>query len=271
MVTPEEEVYTVNETESVTFTCTAVGIPAPDITFFRGNTKLDGTGGDELNARVTLQDQTMPIDYTNSMGEVLMQVSRSITIADTMDSDSGTYTCQASNDGEMTSDDMQDFELVIQGVFIYIFSVAVTHYFICYDKYLPTVAPEITDAPDNLTVVQPQDATFSCNATARPRPNITWWRVEDGSMSQVMAVDGEYIIEEANFGERVRSSTLTIVDAEPNDTGEYACLAQNIVPGDDIEFANLTVHGKLCSNHILCAYLLHLSVLLQLFQTSYSH
>ena len=97
--------------------------------------------------------------------------------------------------------------------------------------------------PENLTVVAPDDATFFCEATARPGPNITWWRVEtDGNLTQL--VNGtDYSIEDGATGERIRNSTLIVTEAEPSDAGTYVCVAMNIV--DSIEaFAVLNVHGE---------------------------
>ena len=97
--------------------------------------------------------------------------------------------------------------------------------------------------PENLTVVAPDDATFFCEATARPGPNITWWRVEtDGNLTQL--VNGtDYSIEDGATGERIRNSTLIVIETEPSDAGTYVCVAMNIV--DSIEaFAVLNVHGE---------------------------
>ena len=46
------------------------------------------------------------------------------------------------------------------------------------------VVPQILDQPDNLTVVEPEDATFSCLATGRPRPTIAWFRLSDFALLQ---------------------------------------------------------------------------------------
>ena len=95
------------------------------------------------------------------------------------------------------------------------------------------VAPSITDAPDDLTVVQPEDATFTCVATARPRPNITWWRVEsNGSLTQVMEEANVASITEMMSGERVLMSNLTIEETEACDAGNYTCVAENEVDTD---------------------------------------
>ena len=104
-----------------------------------------------------------------------------------------------------------------------------------------TVAPNITGAPDDLTVVQPEDATFTCVATARPRPNITWWRVEsDGSLTQVMEEANVASITEMMSGERVLMSNLTIESAQPSDAGDYTCVAETSAT------AALVVHGEFC-------------------------
>ena len=102
----------------------------------------------------------------------------------------------------------------------------------------------ITQTPDNLTVVQPENATFSCVATARPRPTITWWREENGTQSQIVAMDNVYYIDDQELGvERERMSTLIIIEADPSDAGTYLCLAENEA-GIDYATAELTVHGE---------------------------
>ena len=117
--------------------------------------------------------------------------------------------------------------------------------FICYSPTalsFSTVAPQILDPPDDLTVVQPQDATFSCLATGRPRPTIVWTRLSD--MVQLQNQSGVYRIEEWEIGDRERRSNLTILGSQPSDAGGYACVAVN-VPGNVMLQATLTVHGEL--------------------------
>ena len=108
--------------------------------------------------------------------------------------------------------------------------------------YNTSVAPSITGAPDDLTVVQPEDATFTCVATARPRPSITWWRV--GSLTPVMEVANVTSITEVMSGERVLMSNLTIESAQPSDAGDYTCVAENEVSNTSAT-ATLVVHGEL--------------------------
>ena len=103
----------------------------------------------------------------------------------------------------------------------------------------PPVTPTILESPVNRTVVQPQSATFLCNATARPRAEITWWRMG----SQLMERPGVIEIITSTFGEREIVSNLTIIMADPSDAGGYACNATNAA-GQDTTAAELTVHGK---------------------------
>ena len=106
----------------------------------------------------------------------------------------------------------------------------------------PAVAPVIQTPPENLTVVQPEDANFFCEATARPGPTITWWRMEDGGAVQLMN-GADYTIVDGATGQRIRNSTLTVVGTQPSDARDYFCRATNIV--DDVEAtAELIVHGE---------------------------
>ena len=104
-----------------------------------------------------------------------------------------------------------------------------------------TVAPQVFDPLDNLTVVEPQDAIFSCLATGRPRPTIVWTRLSD--MVQLQPSSANFTIEEQENGDRERRSNLTILGTQPSDAGGYACVAVN-EPGTDREQATLTVHGE---------------------------
>ena len=96
-----------NETDPVTFTCSATGIPPPEITWIRNGVPFS-------NTRVTLSNPTMPELYPTDGGNIFL-VSRNLTLANTMDADSGTYTCVASNGNAVTPNDTQDFELFVNG------------------------------------------------------------------------------------------------------------------------------------------------------------
>ena len=62
--------------------------------------------------------------------------------------------------------------------------------------------------------------------------------------SDSVANDGvDYTIVEGANGERVRNSTLTVVETEPSDALDYFCRANNMA-GMVQAIAELTVHGE---------------------------
>ena len=107
MFPPENFTETVNETDSVTFVCVVAGIPAPSISFYQSGTLLDQS----TDQRITLTDNSEPQDFQTTTGTVFL-VSRNLTLDNTTDVDSGTYTCVASNAAANVT---QDFDLVVQG------------------------------------------------------------------------------------------------------------------------------------------------------------
>ena len=66
------------------------------------------------DSRVTVSVPTMPELYSTDGGNIYF-VSRDLTLDNTMDADSGTYTCVASNGNAMTPSVTQDFELFVNG------------------------------------------------------------------------------------------------------------------------------------------------------------
>ena len=101
--------YTVNENDPVTFTCSATGIPPPEITWMR-----NGAPFDQSNTQVTLSDPTIPKLFSTGGGNIYL-VSRNLTLDNTMDADSGTYTCVAFNGNAVDPTDTQNFELFVRG------------------------------------------------------------------------------------------------------------------------------------------------------------
>ena len=106
--------YTVNESDTVTFECSATGIPPPTITWLRNGMELNDT----TDSRVTVGNP-MEIDFTrDNVGETVSMVTRTLNLMNTTDGDSGMYTCMASNDAN-PNNDTEVFELVVQGLYNY--------------------------------------------------------------------------------------------------------------------------------------------------------
>ena len=186
------------------------------------------------DVRVTLSEASVSMVATD--GGNVYQVNRTLTLDNATDSDSGDYTCVADNLIQPKMNIL--LELFVRGNLNKIV-------YSCILKLYLSVAPSITDAPDHLTVVQPEDATFTCVATARPRPSITWWRVEsDGNLTQVMEEVNVASITEMMSGERVLMSNLTIEETEACNVGNYTCVAKNEVNMKN-ETAVLSVLGEI--------------------------
>jgi len=111
---PENFNYTVNETDSVTFVCVVVGIPAPSISFYQNGGIIDQS----TDMHITLTGNSEPQDFLTSGGTVFL-VSRNLTLDNTMGTDSGTYACAASN---VAANMTRDFELIVQGELVFMFS-----------------------------------------------------------------------------------------------------------------------------------------------------
>ena len=97
--------YTVNESEPVTFECTATGIPDPDIEF----------NFSTIASQVQFGTPSTPIEVSRiSDGEMVLQVTQTAMISSTVDSDSGVYECIATND--IPAMNSVQFELIVQGM-----------------------------------------------------------------------------------------------------------------------------------------------------------
>ena len=102
--------FTVNEDNSVTLNCSASGIPAPTISWFRVD--QNGSATSITDARFSISPSQVNDSYklSDSRGTGFLVTSR-LTVSTTQDADSGQYQCQAENDVGNTT---REFELVVQ-------------------------------------------------------------------------------------------------------------------------------------------------------------
>ena len=107
--------YTVNETSPVTIVCSASGIPAPKISWFRINNTQSTKLKNDSWSKITPSQVNRTYELPGGRGTAFL-VTSTLTIPDTQDEDSGQYACQAVNE---IGNETIEFELVVQGKLVY--------------------------------------------------------------------------------------------------------------------------------------------------------
>ena len=109
----ENTSITVDQFTPVEFDCSAAGIPPPIISWVR--VFENGSTMELMASRIMLTEPVQGNDYELEGRGVVPQVNRTLMLKRPVDNDSGTYRCIATN---IASDGMQDFELVVQGMYM---------------------------------------------------------------------------------------------------------------------------------------------------------
>ncbi|XP_036128071.1 hemicentin-1 [Molossus molossus] len=182
---PEREVVVETISNPVTLTCDATGIPPPTITWLKNH---------------------KPIENSDSLEVHILSGGSKLQIARSQRSDSGNYTCIASN---MEGKAQKKYILSIQ------------------------VPPSVAGAeiPSEVSVLLGENVELVCNANGIPTPVIQWLR--DGK--PITSSETERIRVTAN------GSTLVMYEALPADTGKYTCVATNPA-GEEDRIFNVNVY-----------------------------
>ncbi|XP_040895666.1 hemicentin-1 [Toxotes jaculatrix] len=183
---PAEEIVVETISNPVTFSCDATGIPPPSLTWLK-------------NGR--------PIENSESLEMHIFSGGSKLQIARSQLSDSGTYTCLASN---VEGNARKSYRLTIQ------------------------VPPSISgsELPSEMGVLLNESIQLVCRVQGTPTPTIQWLK------------DGE-VINSAGSRNSLRispdGSTLTVIKAHTTDSGKYTCVASNTA-GEEDRIFNLNVY-----------------------------
>ena len=97
----------------------------------------------------------------------------------------------------------------------------------------------------NATAAFGESVNFTCTATAQSLPTISWWRVDNrnGIKTPINITSGSYSVLQVVI-EREIISTLTILEVELRDTGEYVCIAELLSQFPSIEESAILTVGE---------------------------
>lgn len=103
-----------------------------------------------------------------------------------------------------------------------------------FEDEIPTlsllVPPIISLHPEEYITAVDKPVTLPCEADGLPPPDITWHK-------------GGHAIVESVRQRTLSSGALQIAFAQPEDTGQYTCMAANVA-GSSSSSTKLTVHGR---------------------------
>ena len=106
--------------------------------------------------------------------------------------------------------------------------------------------PRITSRPRNLTLKEGTSATFYCQATGYPIPDLKW------------ILNGKAIEENGNRIKIIKNTGLQISDLRKSDAGEVTCVAESVLGGDSSN-ARLNVLSMWILRFVLFKTMLHIN------------
>jgi hemicentin len=168
---------------NITFTLT--GLPLPSVTWTRDGTTLFN------DSRTSIQTDV-------------------IIINDAVTSDSGIYTCIATNINSTTS----------HSVYVEVYEV--------------TAIPSFIMSPIEVSVTERESVNLTCRAVGIPLPMIAWYKGQD---EVTQAIINGILTIDAVFDDQSINATLTIANATLEDAGIYTCRANNSAGMNEIQFA----------------------------------
>ena len=105
---------------------------------------------------------------------------------------------------------------------------------------LYTVIPNINQNVSNKTINETQSVNFTCEATGKPIPNVSWYF--SGVMINVSDNSSKYMIISRSVNITTTENTLTVYNVTSSDVGTYSCSATNVL-GNDSTSGLLQLNG----------------------------
>jgi hypothetical protein len=200
LVTVTPSTLTVNQSDTVVFTCSIFGIPTPTFVWINNT---DSTPLSSISGSLIITNTTVGNNITSNM-----------TILSALRTDMGTYICSAQNNINNLVDapDQDSVQLFVQEPSIFIIS------------------------PSNVTNHTAGLAVMTCVATGIPQPVITWFK--DGSPIVADTKRNVDIVSSITQNEINVTSTLTIRDLVLSDTGYYSCSSSNLQADESLSFVD---------------------------------
>ena len=221
------------------FSCTADGVPRPDITWLRVS------NGTEMEV---LEDSSTQITTTTLSDRFIMSV---LTFSETQPFGSGVYVCLVTN---LLGSARKMAWLTVNGNLKSITNcMQVTAYYCTADM------PQFITPIKAYTVNETNPVMFECSASGIPAPTISWFRINqtvstplvltNGTRSLISPpqVDNTYELPGGRGTASLVTSTLTIPATQDEDSGQYACQALNDF-GNETRELELIVRGNLKTN-----------------------
>ncbi|XP_065913065.1 hemicentin-1-like isoform X2 [Dysidea avara] len=191
---------TINETDSVNFTCRATGEPVPNIAW-------------DLNGiMINISDTSKYRIESRSINTTTTE--NTLTVYNVTSSNVGTYTCNATNiiGSNLIADDQTSGYLEV--------------------NVAPSIEHPVNDG-DTFLVPQDDNITIKCSATGYPSPSLQWIRqgAELDDDERFSVVEGQ---EEFSVITNITRVTiyLVITSASRDDIDQYICIAKNLL--DDV-------------------------------------